>query len=479
MKVINKHFVAGIWQECESAQELVLQNPANEESYAVIKLADSELTNTAVSAANRAFNQWNELGFAKRAQYIEEIVKHLHEKRDLFVDVIVQELGCPREFTEFVHVDDPISAFEDHIQYAKDLAKQFDDSEQRVDPQLSIRKEGIGVCALITPWNYPLHQLVAKVAPALVAGCTLVVKPSEITPQTAIILAQAIAAANLPAGVFNLLIGTGAEVGNTLAAHPDVDCISFTGSTAVGKLIQRVASNNVKRVSLELGGKSAFIIALTDNLTQAVTLGVEDVMCNSGQTCVALTRMLVHKSQYQQACDIAATHAQGLKLAPPESPDVFLGPVISAKQYKQVKDYIAIGLNEGAKLIAGGSERPSELSTGYYIKPTIFADVNNAMRIAREEVFGPVLSIIPYENETQAIAIANDSDYGLCARIWADEAVTAKNIVRKVRAGLIFINDAQWHNAAPFGGYKQSGNGRELGVEGINEFLEIKSIVNA
>ncbi len=479
MKIINKHYVAGTWLSSDSEQEIVLHNPANEKAYAIVKLADKELANKAVSAARSAFTQWSELGFAERAHYIANIVKQLHAHRNLFIDAIVEELGCPRAFTEIVQVDEPISAFEDHVQYARTLADLYDGYEQVIDENLSLRKEAIGVCALITPWNYPLHQLIAKIAPALVAGCTLVVKPSEITPQTALILAQAIAAAELPSGVFNLVIATGAEVGSLLSAHAEVDCISFTGSTQVGKIIQNAAATNVKRVNLELGGKSAFVITPSKNLAEAVILGVEDVMCNSGQTCVALTRMLVHKSQYEEACAIAADHAKTLTLGAPDLPDTFIGPVINEAQFNKINDYISIGLAEGAKLITGGHTPTDEKLPGYYIKPTIFSQVSNGMRIAQEEIFGPVLCIIAYENEQQAISIANDSVYGLSARVWADEPSQSQNIARQLRAGLIFINDAQWHNAAPFGGYKQSGNGRELGVEGINEFLEIKSIVNA
>lgn len=478
MKIIDTNYVAGTWLSSNSDQEIILHNPANEKAYAIVKLADKELANKAVSAARSAFTQWSELGFAERAHYIAKIVTQLHARRDLFIDAIVEELGCPREFTEIVQVGEPISAFEDHVQYAKSLAELYDEHEQVIDENLSLRKEAIGVCALITPWNYPLHQLIAKIAPALVAGCTLVVKPSEITPQTAIILAQAIAAAELPAGVFNLLIGTGAEVGSLLSAHAEVDCISFTGSTQVGKVIQSVAATNVKRVNLELGGKSAFVITPSKNLAEAVILGVEDVMCNSGQTCVSLTRMLVHESQYEDACAIATEHAKTLRLGAPDLPDTFIGPVINKAQFDKINDYISIGLAEGAKLIAGGHIPTDEKSPGYYIKPTIFAQVSNEMRIAQEEIFGPVLCIIAYENEKQAISIANDSVYGLSARVWADEPSQARNIARQLRAGLIFINDAQWHNAAPFGGYKQSGNGRELGIEGINDYLEIKSLVN-
>ncbi|MCH8539052.1 MAG: aldehyde dehydrogenase family protein, partial [Alkalimonas sp.] len=285
-------------------------------------------------------------------------------------------------------------------------------------------------------------------------------------------------ASGVPAGVFNLVLGCGAEIGGILCSHPDVDCISFTGSTRVGRLIQSQCADSVKRVCLELGGKSAFVIGNTKRLAEAVQLGVEDVMMNSGQTCVALSRMLVPAAQYDEACRLAAEVANNLTLGAPQQEDTFLGPVVNQAQYQSIVQYIELGVEEGARLIAGGVERPAGLPQGYYIRPTIFADVHNEMRIAREEIFGPVLCLIPYSDEEEALRLANDSPYGLSARVWADDEAELERLALGIRAGLIFKNAALWHNAAPFGGFKQSGYGRELGLAGVEEFLELKSIVS-
>lgn len=468
---INAHYVNGQWRSIAAPDWHNLINPATGEAYACVARADAGLVNDAISAAKHAFAAWAALSYQQRADYLERFIVQLESRRDELVEAIVTELGAPLWFAREVHVDDPLDAFRKHLDYVAPLTAQ----QVQLHERLQLRKEPVGVCALITPWNYPLHQIIAKLAPALLAGCTLILKPAELTPKTALCVAMAAEAAALPAGVLNLVLGSGSQIGDIFSSHPDVDCISFTGSTEIGRHIQQRAATTIKRVCLELGGKSAFIICPTERLEQAVKLGVEDVMANSGQTCTALSRMLVHQSQYQQALDIAATHAMSLKMGEPHQDGVFLGPVISQAQFQNVLRYISLGVEEGARLIAGGVEAVA--GRGYYIRPAVFADVHNQMRIAREEIFGPVLCILPYRDEAEALRIANDSPYGLSGRVWSDDPVQAQRLAEGIRAGLIFKNDAPWHNAAPFGGYKQSGNGRELGIQGLEEYLELKAIV--
>ncbi|MCC5827287.1 aldehyde dehydrogenase family protein [Alkalimonas sp.] len=469
---INAHFINGSWRTVVAPEWFTLINPATEEAVSCVARADAAMVNEAIAAAYHAQDAWGRLDFTERGQYLQQIADYLTAHADELAQAISDELGCPLWFSKLVQVKDPIDALQKHVGYAASLQR-----EQQWDDRLKVRREPVGVCGLITPWNYPLHQLIAKVAPALLAGCAVIVKPAEQTPRSAILLAMAAEAAGLPAGVFNLILGSGAEIGDILCQHPDVDCISFTGSTRVGRLIQRNAADSVKRVCLELGGKSAFIIGQTKRLAEAVQLGVEDVMLNSGQTCVALTRMLVPAERYEEACELAAGVAKQLKVGDPKAEDSFLGPVVNQQQYQSVLQYIELGLEEGARLIAGGTERPAGCSQGYYIAPTIFADVHNGMRIAREEIFGPVLCIIPYSDEDEALRLANDSPYGLSGRVWADDDAERERLALGIRAGLIFTNAAEWHNAAPFGGFKQSGYGRELGLAGVEEFLTLKSIV--
>ncbi|SEA60977.1 aldehyde dehydrogenase family protein [Alkalimonas amylolytica] len=469
---INAHFINGSWRTVVAPEWFTLVNPATEEAVSCVARADAAMVNEAIAAAYHAQDGWGRLSFTERASYLQQIADYLTAHADELTQAISDELGCPLWFSKLVQVEDPIDALRNHVGYAAKLQR-----EQPWDARLKVRKEPVGVCGLITPWNYPLHQLIAKVAPALLAGCPVIVKPAEQTPRSAIVLAMAAEAAGLPAGVFNLVLGCGEQIGTILCQHPDVDCISFTGSTRVGRLIQRNCAGTVKKVCLELGGKSAFIIGQTKRLAEAVQLGVEDVMLNSGQTCVALTRMLVPAERYEEACELAVGVAQQLKVGDPKAEDSFLGPVVNQQQYQAVQQYIELGLDEGARLIAGGTERPAGCSQGYYIAPTIFADVHNGMRIAREEIFGPVLCIIPYSDEDEALRLANDSPYGLSGRVWADDDAERERLALGIRAGLIFTNAAEWHNAAPFGGFKQSGYGRELGLAGVEEFLTLKSIV--
>jgi acyl-CoA reductase-like NAD-dependent aldehyde dehydrogenase len=347
--------------------------------------------------------------------------------------------------------------------------------EEQVNNSLIVR-EPVGVVACITPWNYPLHQVVAKVAPALAAGCTVVLKPSEVAPLTAFVLAEIMDEVGLPAGVFNLVTGFGPVVGEALAAHPDVDMVSFTGSTRAGKRVSELAAQSIKRVALELGGKSANVILDDADFAKAVSSGVANCYFNSGQTCSAHTRMLVPKEKHDEAVQIAKAAAENFKPGDPKADGTRLGPLISATQRERVRNYIQKGIDEGATLVTGGAEAPEGLEQGYFVRPTIFANVRNSMTIAQEEIFGPVLSIIPYEDEDDAVRIANDTVYGLAGGVWSSDPERAKRVARRLRTGQVDINGGKFNPLAPFGGYKQSGNGREFGKFGLEEFLEVKAM---
>jgi acyl-CoA reductase-like NAD-dependent aldehyde dehydrogenase len=403
-----------------------------------------------------------------RAGYIRALAGQLRERADEMAAVITAELGMPVQWCRAVQVDGPIEGLEQYIE----LAGLMD--EVREVGNSWVVREAVGVCAFINPWNYPLHQLIGKLAPALAAGCTVVVKPSQETPLHAFFLAQMIEEIGLPAGVFNLVSGPGAKVGEALARHPDVDMVSFTGSTGAGVRVAQAAAPSVKRVCLELGGKSPLLIAEDADLAAAVRYGVQDVMINSGQTCTALTRMLLPASRYAEAVEIAIAEAQSLRMGDPLDPQSFLGPMCSAAQRRTVRDYIQVGQQEGARLVLGGET--DEFERGFYVSPTLFADVDNRMRIAQEEIFGPVLCLIPYADEAQAIHMANDSPFGLSSGLWTGSRERALGLARQLRAGQCFLNGAAFNYQAPFGGYKQSGNGREWGEEGLNEFVEVKAI---
>ncbi|WP_027857696.1 aldehyde dehydrogenase family protein [Marinobacterium jannaschii] len=471
MKIYDKLYIDGQWVTPNSAAMIDVINPATEEIAGRTALADATDVDMAVLAARRAFDSWSRTSATERAGYISRLAEALSQRADEMVDTITTEMGTTLAFSREVQVEDPIDALAKHAERCALLDEQIE-----IGNATAIR-EPVGVCAFINPWNYPLHQMIGKVAPALAAGCTMVVKPSEMTPLHAFLLAEAIDEIGLPAGVFNLVNGNGPEVGEPLCSHPQVDMVSFTGSTRAGVLISQAAAPTIKRVCLELGGKSPFLICEDADLSKAVPLGVDDVMLNSGQTCTALTRMLVPASRYEEAVEIAREYTESLKVGDPRDADSFLGPLASAVQLKNVQRYIGIGLKEGARLVTGGLDRPEGLEKGYYQRPTIFADVDNSMTIAREEIFGPVLCIIPYQNEAEALQIANDTPYGLAARVWSEDKTHAENLARQIRAGQVYINDGFWNNEAPFGGYKQSGNGRELGNFGVEEFFETKALI--
>ncbi len=471
MKLFDKLYIDGQWVNSHANKLLDVINPATETLAGQAALADEVDVDRAVSAAKNAFNAWSQLTSAERANYISQLAGALEKRIDDLTDTITAEMGAPLGFCREVQVEDPIDALAKHA----DRAALLDQTLAIGNAQ--VVREPVGVCAFINPWNYPLHQMIGKIAPALAAGCTMVVKPSENTPLHAFILAEAVHEVGLPAGVFNLLNGTGAEVGAPLCQHPDVDMVSFTGSTRAGIAISKAAAPTIKRVCLELGGKSPLLIREDADLQAAVTFGVDDVMINSGQTCTALTRMLVPQSRYQEALSIAKEYAESLSVGDPTDADTFLGPLASREQLDIVQRYIRTGIAEGAKLLTGGLEKINHLETGYYLRPTIFSDVHNKMTIAQEEIFGPVLCMIPYQDEDHALEIANDTPYGLSARVWSGDSAKAEQLAKKIRAGQVYINNGDWNNEAPFGGYKQSGNGRELGNFGVEEFFETKAII--
>ena len=462
-------FIDGRWQTPSGQGVAEVINPATEEVAGRVPLGDERDVDNAVAAARRAFGPWSQTPSSVRAGYIRALAEQLHARADEMAAVITTELGMPVQWCRSVQVDGPIIGLEQYIGLAGLM-----DEVREVGNSLVIR-EAVGVCAFINPWNYPLHQLIGKLAPALAAGCTVVVKPSQETPLHAFLLAQMIEDIGLPAGVFNLVSGPGSKVGEALARHPDVDMVSFTGSTGAGVRVAQAAAPSVKRVCLELGGKSPLLIAEDADLAAAVRYGVQDVMINSGQTCTALTRMLLPASRYAEALQIALEETLSLRMGDPLDPQSFLGPMCSAGQRRTVEDYIRLGQSEGARLLCGGDSAPN-FERGHYVHPTLFADVDNRMRIAQEEIFGPVLCLIPYTDEAQAIQIANDSPFGLSSGVWAASSERALQLGRQLRAGQCFLNGAAFNYQAPFGGYKQSGNGREWGEEGLGEFVEVKAI---
>jgi betaine-aldehyde dehydrogenase len=467
---LDKLYLNGEWVKPAGAGMLDVINSTTEEVMARIPEGTASDVNAAVGAAKSAFEPWAATPPAERARLIRAVADQLAARRDEIAATIADEVGTPLPMATSVQASLPVVVMNS---YAK-LLEEFSFEEQ-VGNSLIIR-EPVGVAACITPWNYPLHQAVAKVAPALAAGCTIVLKPSEVAPLTAFILAEAIHAAGVPAGVFNLVTGTGPVVGEALASHPDVDFISLTGSTRAGKRVSEVAAGTVKRVALELGGKSANIILDDADFGKAVSNGVANCFFNGGQTCSAFTRMLVPRSRHDEAVEIARTAADKFAPGDPREGKARLGPMVSDVQRERVRDYIKKGIAEGATLVTGGPEPPEGLDKGYFVKPTVFANVRNDMTIAQEEIFGPVLSIIPYEDEDDAVHIANDSIYGLAGGVWSSDPERAKRVARRMRTGQVDINGGKYNPLAPFGGYKQSGHGREFGKYGFEEFLEVKSL---
>jgi aldehyde dehydrogenase (NAD+) len=445
-------------------------NPATEQIIATVVAGTAADVDVAVAAARAALPGWSRTSAAHRREVLHQLYQGLLKRADEIAATVTAEMGAPRQMSAAVQAGLPIGVAES---YARLLdTYRF---EERIGHSL-VLKEPMGVVAAITPWNYPLHQVVAKVAAALAAGCTVVLKPSEVTPLSAYILAEIIDEIGPPAGVFNLVPGTGTVVGEALVAHPDVDMVSFTGSTRAGKRIGEVAAATIKKVALELGGKSANVILPGADLPTAVRTGVGNVLVNSGQTCTAWTRMLVHRDVYEDAVALARQAVGDAIVGDPADERTQIGPVASAAQRDRVRDYINDGVTQGARLVIGGAEPPDGLPTGYYVRPTVFADVTEDMTIAHEEIFGPVIALISYEDEQDALRIANNSIYGLSGAVFAATDEQAVAFARGLQTGMVSINSGRLNLLAPFGGYKQSGNGRELGVYGIEEFLQPKAL---
>lgn len=470
MKRFDKIYIDGAWVPSSGKGSIEVVNAATEEVMATIPEGVTADVDRAVSAAREAFESWSQTSPEERAGYLRAIQAGITARQEELATTIASELGMPLAFASSIQVGLPAIV-------AGSFAKLLDGYvfEETIGNSLVV-KEPVGVVGCITPWNYPLHQIIAKVAAALAAGCTIVLKPSEVAPVNAFLLTEIIHEAKLPKGVFNLVSGTGPVVGEAIALHPQVDMVSFTGSTGAGKRVSEIAARSVKRVALELGGKSASIVLSDADLAKAVRTTVNNSFLNSGQTCSAWTRLLVPRDKHDEAVAIAKEVAEKFTVGDPLGGKAKLGPLVSATQRDRVRAYIRKGVEEGATLVAGGPEAPEGFDKGFYVRPTVFANVRNDMTIAREEIFGPVLSILPYEDEEDAIRIANDSDYGLAGGVFSADAERAKKVARRLRTGQVDINGGRFNPVAPFGGYKQSGHGREFGKFGLEEFFEIKAM---
>lgn len=468
MKHYDSHYINGQWVKAQSSKVFEVHDSSTEEVFATVPQGSRAEAEQAVMAARKAFDSWSQLAVETRCGYIDKIVEGLKARTDEMGTVIAREVGMPIKLAKMIQVGGPVFNWGN----AAKVARRFV-WEERVGNSLVVR-EPIGVVGCITPWNFPLNQITLKVAPALAAGCTVVLKPSEIAPVNAMLLAEIIHEAGLPPGVFNLVNGTGPEVGEVLASHSEVDMVSFTGSTRAGKRVGELAAQTVKRVALELGGKSASVILPDADLEAAVKGSIGACLLNSGQTCSAHTRMLVPESKYEEVKKMAQAVVAKYTLGPSLDESTRLGPLVSAAQRDRVIDFIKLGLKEGAELVAGGSEKP-KFASGYFVQPTVLR-VKPTDTLAKEEIFGPVLVIITYKDEAEAIRIANDSIYGLGGGVWSADEAHATAVARRIRTGQVDINGAPFNGNAPFGGYKQSGNGRENGKYGFEEFLEYKAL---
>ena len=466
-----KFYINGAWVDPVKPATLDVINPATEEAYTKISLGSAADVDKAVAAAKAAFPKFSETTKAERLALLRKILEIYNRRAEDIALAVSDEMGAPMGWAR----DAQTWAGRVHMEATIKSLETYEFDYQRGNSR--IVKEPIGVVALITPWNWPLNQIVCKVAPAIAAGCTMVLKPSEIAPVSGIVFSEIMAEAGVPAGVYNMVNGDGPSVGQVMAGHPDVDMVSFTGSTRAGIIVAKTAAETVKRVAQELGGKSPNIILSDADFETAVTKGVEGCFGNTGQSCDAPTRMLVPASRHDEALAIAKKAAVAHKVGDPKAADTVLGPLVSQIQFDKVQRLIEAGIKEGATLVTGGTGRPEGLNRGYYVRPTVFGNVNNNMTIAREEIFGPVLAIMPYQTEDEAVAIANDTVYGLAAYVQSKDIAHARKVAKRLRAGTVNINYPDWDTFAPFGGYTQSGNGREYADWAIHDFLEVKGIV--
>lgn len=472
MKIYKQFYINGNWvNPVKKIDSFDVLNPANEKVIGQVSLGTPHDIDSAVIAARNAFNFFSQTSVEDRLTLLERIIEVYESRYDEVAETISLEMGAPISLSKNAQAKSGLTHFRQSIEVLHNFRW-----EERSGSTL-IRKEPVGVVGMITPWNWPINQISCKVAPALAAGCTMILKPTEIAPLNAMLFAEIMHEANVPAGVFNLVNGDGPTVGEAMSSHPDIDMISFTGSTRAGIAVAKGAADTVKRVAQELGGKSPNIILEDSDFESAIKRSTEHCFNNSGQSCNAPTRMLVPENKHNEAKEIAKQTAELTKVGDPFDDNTTIGPVVSAVQYNKVQDLIKKGIEEGAELVVGGLGKPEGLTTGYYVKPTVFAGVSNDMAIAREEIFGPVLSILPYKNEEEAIEIANDTDYGLYGYVFSNNAERAKLVANRIRAGSVSINGAGADPSTPFGGYKQSGNGRERGPFGFDEFLEVKAVL--
>ena len=469
MSSYDKHYYDGAWQASSGIETIAVISSATEEEVARVPRGTADDVDKAVTAARRGFKVWSRVPVEDRAQWLEKLSAAMKTRVPQLAEAIAHEVGTSLGYATKVQVEFPIMMIGMNAKFIREAKL-----EEELGNSLII-KEPIGVVGCITPWNYPLHQIVCKIAPAIAAGCTVVLKPAEMAPISAFMLAEAAHEIGLPAGVLNIVAGSGRIVGEAIVAHPDVDMVSFTGSLEAGRRIAAVAGDGIKKVCLELGGKSAFVVLDDAPFDKAIAAGVNNCMQNSGQTCSAWTRMLVPRSRHDEAVDLAKAQLAKLTLGDPFDKNTRLGPLASAGQRDSVLGFIEQGKKEGATLVAGGG-RPAEPAKGFYVEPTIFANVDNKMAIAQEEVFGPVLTIIPYDTEADAVAIANDSPYGLSGGVWAGTPERALTVAKQLRTGQVDINGGRFNVLAPFGGYKKSGIGREIGPLALEEFFQLKSI---